>query len=64
MHNHQHTKTKEEWVKNFKTEFKFTGGESVNEFVMSTGYLKGAHSEGCKIYSRVLKMKPAWINKD
>ena len=40
---HHHPKTKEEWVKIFKTTFKFTGGEIVNEFLMSTGYLSGAH---------------------
>ena len=32
-----HPKTKEEWVKIFKQTFKFTGGEIVNEFLMSTG---------------------------
>lgn len=30
-----------EWVKLFKKTFKFTGPEVVNEFLMSTGYLKG-----------------------
>ncbi len=40
---HHHPKTKEEWVKLFKTTFRFTGGEIVNEFLMSTGYLPGAH---------------------
>jgi DNA-3-methyladenine glycosylase I len=33
----------------FKTMFKFTGGEIVNEFLMSTGYLAGAHVQGCEI---------------
>jgi DNA-3-methyladenine glycosylase I len=37
-----HPKTKEEWVKLFKQTFRFTGGEIVNEFLMSTGYLPGA----------------------
>ena len=45
-----HPKNKEEWVKIFKKTFKFTGGEIVNEFLMSTGYLPGAHSETCEIY--------------
>src|SRR5450755_4139381 len=40
---HHHPKTKEEWMKLFKTTFKFTGGEIVNEFLVSTGYLPGAH---------------------
>jgi DNA-3-methyladenine glycosylase I len=38
---HHHPKTKEEWVKLFKQTFRFTGGEIVNEFLMSTGYLPG-----------------------
>src|SRR5580693_10404644 len=40
----QHPKTKEEWVKLFKNTFRFTGGEIVNEFLMSIGMLPGAHS--------------------
>lgn len=42
-------KSREEWTKLFKSTFKFTGGEIVNEFLMSTGYLLGAHVKGCKI---------------
>lgn len=56
----QHPKTKEEWVKLFKQHFRFTGGEIVNEFLMSTGYLPGAHAPSCPIYKKVLKSKPAW----
>ncbi|ULQ52672.1 DNA-3-methyladenine glycosylase I [Flavihumibacter fluvii] len=57
---HQHPRTKEEWVKLFKKTFKFTGGEIVNEFLMSIGYLEGAHSPDCTIYKKVLKAKPMW----
>jgi DNA-3-methyladenine glycosylase I len=57
-----HPKTKEEWMKLFKKTFKFTGGEIVNEFLMSTGYLPGAHSVDCPIYAKALKAKPAWNN--
>jgi len=60
---HHHPKTKAEWVKIFKQHFKFTGGEIVNEFLMSIGYLPGAHIESCKIYKRILKQKPAWLKK-
>lgn len=56
-----HPKTKEEWVKLFKKTFKFTGGEIVNEFLMSTGYLPGAHSQDCAVYKKVLKSKPMWL---
>ncbi|HEY4149145.1 MAG TPA: DNA-3-methyladenine glycosylase I [Chitinophagaceae bacterium] len=58
--NHHHPKSKEEWVKLFKTTFRFTGGEIVNEFLMSTGYLPGAHTEDCPVYKKVLKQKPRW----
>ena len=42
---HHHPKSKEEWVKIFKKTFIFTGGEIVNEFLVSTGYLPGAHTQ-------------------
>ncbi|MEO6001255.1 MAG: DNA-3-methyladenine glycosylase I [Chitinophagaceae bacterium] len=58
---HHHPKSLEEWVKLFKNTFKFTGGEIVNEFLMSIGYLQGAHSEDCKIYKKILKTKPMWL---
>jgi DNA-3-methyladenine glycosylase I len=56
-----HPLTKPEWTKLFKKTFKFTGGEIVNEFLMSTGYLKGAHIDACPIQKKVLKAKPAWL---
>jgi DNA-3-methyladenine glycosylase I len=56
----QHPKSKEEWVKTFKKTFRFTGGEIVNEFLMSIGYLPGAHSQDCRIFKKVLKQKPLW----
>ncbi len=59
---HHHPKTKEEWVKLFKKTFRFTGGEIVNEFLMSIGYLPGAHDVDCKIYKKLLKTKPKWIS--
>lgn len=60
---HHHPKTKQEWIKVFKKTFKFTGGEIVNEFLLSTGYLAGAHMEGCPIYNIAIKTKPAWYKK-
>jgi DNA-3-methyladenine glycosylase I len=55
-----HPLTKDEWVKLFKKTFKFTGGEIVNEFLMSTGYLKGAHIDSCTIHKKILRSKPKW----
>ncbi|TGL62854.1 DNA-3-methyladenine glycosylase I [Leptospira sarikeiensis] len=60
---HHHPKSKEEWVKIFKKTFIFVGGEIVNEFLMSSGYLEGAHGPGCPIYKKALKSKPAWNSK-
>ncbi len=58
---HHHPKTKHEWVKLFKQTFKFTGGEIVNEFLMSTGYLPGAHTESCIVYKKLLKAKRPFV---
>lgn len=48
-----HPLTKEEWIRLFKKTFKFTGGEIVNEFLMSTGYLPGAHDADCPVYQSI-----------
>lgn len=55
-----HPKNKAEWTTLFKKKFRFTGGEIVNEFLLSTGYLPGAHHEGCAIYKTILKSNPSW----
>lgn len=55
-----HPRSKAAWVKLFKENFRFTGGEIVGEFLMSLGYLPGAHVAGCPVYARVLRLKPAW----
>ena len=60
---HHHPKTKSEWVKLFKKTFKFTGGEIVGEFLMSIGYLPGAHSQDCPVHREILKQKPMWTIK-
>jgi DNA-3-methyladenine glycosylase I len=38
-----------QWVLLFKQTFKFTGGEITREFLVSTGYLPGAHMQDCPI---------------
>jgi DNA-3-methyladenine glycosylase I len=55
-----HPLSKEEWVKLFRNTFHFTGGEIVGEFLMSLGYLPGAHRPDCPVYKRIVKLKPAW----
>ena len=54
--------TLENWTKLFKRSFIFTGGEIVKEFLMSTGYLPGAHSPDCPIYNIVITEHPAWYS--
>lgn len=55
-----HPQTRDDWVKLFKKNFKFVGGEIVNEFLMSTGYLPGAHVEHCPVYPQVISRNPPW----
>ena len=57
-----HPLSKPEWVKLFKKTFRFTGGEIVGEFLMSTGYLPGAHAEDCPVYGRIVALKPPWMH--
>jgi DNA-3-methyladenine glycosylase I len=57
----QHPLTKTEWVKLFKKTFRFTGGEITGEFLMSTGYLPGAHVATCPVYQRIARRRPPWM---
>lgn len=59
-----YSKTKEEWVKLFKRTFRFTGGEIVGEFLMSIGYLPGAHDEDCPVFKKILMQNPMWNVKE
>lgn len=59
-----HPKSKDEWTKLFKKTFTFTGGEIVNEFLLSTGYLNGSHIEECEIYHKITEHNPAWLKAD
>lgn len=60
---HHHPLPKEEWVKLFKKTFRFTGGEITGEFLMSTGYLPGAHAENCPVMKTIQKLRPKWMEK-
>jgi DNA-3-methyladenine glycosylase I len=55
-----HPRSREEWVKLFKKTFRFTGGEIVNEFLMSLGYLPGAHEPDCPVHARIAALDPPW----
>jgi DNA-3-methyladenine glycosylase I len=55
-----HPLPKAHWVKLFKQTFRFTGGEIVGEFLMSLGYLPGAHQSWCPAYQKILVLAPPW----
>ncbi len=59
-----HPLTKADWVKLFKKTFVFTGGEIVGEFLLSTGYLPGAHAESCPVFRKIAKLNPAWATAE
>jgi DNA-3-methyladenine glycosylase I len=56
-----HPLSPKEWQKLFKKTFVFTGGEIVGSFLISTGYLRGAHVPSCPVYAKAAKKKPAWL---
>lgn len=50
-----------EWQKLFKKTFVFTGYEIVREFLLSTGYIPGAHDDDCPVHKKIKKLKPPWL---
>jgi DNA-3-methyladenine glycosylase I len=56
-----HPQSKDQWVSLFKKTFLFTGGEIVGEFLMSTGYLPGAHKPDCPVYQKIAAARPPWL---
>ena len=56
-----HPRGKADWVKLFKGCFLFTGGEIVGEFLLSLGYLPGAHAQDCPVAARVAAARPPWM---
>jgi DNA-3-methyladenine glycosylase I len=58
-----HPRSKEAWVVLFKKTFRFTGGEITGEFLISTGYLPGAHLPSCPAHLRILKLDPPWARQ-
>ncbi|NBC31820.1 MAG: DNA-3-methyladenine glycosylase I [Alphaproteobacteria bacterium] len=55
-----HPRDKAGWVTLFKATFLFTGGEIVGEFLMSLGYLPGAHDPDCPVAARIKALEPPW----
>ena len=46
----------------FRRTFRFTGGQIVGEFLMSIGYLPGAHEPDCPVFARILECAPPWAS--
>ena len=57
----QHPLDKPAWVKVFKKTFRFTGGEITGEFLMSLGYLRGAHHADCPVFADIQALSPPWM---
>nr|WP_211104564.1 DNA-3-methyladenine glycosylase I [Azospirillum formosense] len=57
-----HPLGKADWVRLFKRTFRFTGGEITGEFLMSLGYLPGAHQPLCPVWSEVATLDPPWMS--
>jgi DNA-3-methyladenine glycosylase I len=55
-----HPLSLDEWTKLFKKTFVFTGGEIVKEFLVSSGYLPGAHERECPVFRKIARLHPAW----
>ncbi|MGC2414716.1 MAG: DNA-3-methyladenine glycosylase I [Stellaceae bacterium] len=58
-----HPRTADEWTRLFRENFRFTGGLIVGEFLMSLGYLPGAHEPDCPVHARILALAPPWARE-
>ncbi len=57
-----HPRALDEWTKLFRQNFRFTGGLIVGDFLMSLGYLPGAHLPECPVYAAILALGPPWAS--
>jgi DNA-3-methyladenine glycosylase I len=55
-----HPQSPQAWTRLFRQTLRFTGGQIVNEFLMSVGYLPGAHERDCPVFARILELSPPW----
>jgi len=55
-----HPRPPEAWTQLFRKTFRFTGGQIVGEFLMSLGYLPGAHEPDCPVFARIGELSPPW----
>ena len=59
-----HPRPLDEWTRLFRRNFRFTGGLIVAEFLMSLGFLPGAHQPDCPVYTRILALAPPWARRE
>jgi DNA-3-methyladenine glycosylase I len=52
------------WTQLFRKTFRFTGRQIVGEFLMSLGYLPGAHEPDCPAYARIIQLSPPWARAE
>lgn len=57
----QNSINQNKWEYTFKQMFKFTGKEITREFLMSIGFLPGAHHPDCPVYKKILTIPPMWV---
>ncbi|MFO1154669.1 MAG: DNA-3-methyladenine glycosylase I [Rhodospirillales bacterium] len=55
-----HPRSEAAWLKLFRGTFRFMGPEVVREFLLSIGYLAGAHDDDCPVQARILGVAPPW----
>lgn len=58
---YHHPRSHADWTRLFRETFRFTGAEVVREFLLSTGYLAGAHRQDCTVYARIIRENPPWL---
>ncbi len=56
-----HPREKADWLKLFKRRFLFCGGEIVGSFLISLGYLPGAHDPDCPVAARIAAIGAPWM---
>jgi DNA-3-methyladenine glycosylase I len=56
-----HPRSRKAWQRLFKETFVFTGGEIVGSFLLSIGYVRGAHVPSCPVFGRVATKRPRWL---
>lgn len=57
----QHPLPLDEWVRRFRARLAFCGPEVVGEFLLSLGWLPGAHAADCPVGQAIRATNPPWV---